>query len=150
MPATFEFDNGVAVVITEAAIRDYAGMYLVKEKGGLVGKLSPKLGQEKIKVETDSFPHRTPWRVISVADRVGGLLETNILTSLNEPCRIEDTSWIKPCRTRSHGGTGMSCRTARSLRETTSIQTSTTSILQHAMAWMHMDLRICGDSLVLR
>ncbi|MDC7166539.1 glycoside hydrolase family 97 catalytic domain-containing protein, partial [Bacteroides uniformis] len=40
-----------------------------------------------------------PWRVISVADRVGGLLETNILTSLNEPCRIEDTSWIKPCRT---------------------------------------------------
>lgn len=85
--------------ITEAAIRDYAGMYLVKEKGGLVGKLSPKLGQEKIKVETDSFPHRTPWRVISVADRVGGLLETNILTSLNEPCRIEDTSWIKPCRT---------------------------------------------------
>lgn len=39
------------------------------------------------------------WRVISVADRVGGLLETNILTSLNEPCRIEDTSWIKPCRT---------------------------------------------------
>lgn len=97
--ATFEFDNGVAVAITEAAIRDYAGMYLVKEKGGLVGKLSPKLGQEKIKVETDSFPHRTPWRVISVADRVGGLLETNILTSLNEPCRIEDTSWIKPCRT---------------------------------------------------
>ena len=99
MPATFEFDNGVAVAITEAAIRDYAGMYLMKEKGGLVGKLSPKLGQEKIKVETDSFPHRTPWRVISVADRVGGLLETNILTSLNEPCRIEDTSWIKPCRT---------------------------------------------------
>ena len=88
MPATFEFDNGVAVAITEAAIRDYAGMYLMKEKGGLVGKLSPKLGQEKIKVETDSFPHRTPWRVISVADRVGGLLETNILTSLNEPCRI--------------------------------------------------------------
>ena len=139
MPATFEFDNGVAVAITEAAIRDYAGMYLMKEKGGLTGKLSPKLGQEKIKVETDSFPHRTPWRVISVADRVGGLLETNILTSLNEPCRIEDTSWIKPCRTRSHGGTGMSCQTAPSLRETTSIQTSTTSILQHAMAWMHME-----------
>ena len=97
-PITDEFLNG-GVAITEAAIRDYAGMYLMKEKGGLVGKLSPKLGQEKIKVETDSFPHRTPWRVISVADRVGGLLETNILTSLNEPCRIEDTSWIKPCRT---------------------------------------------------
>ena len=50
-------------------------------------------------MEVNEFPHRTPWRVLSVADRVGGLLETNILTSLNEPCKIEDTSWIKPCRT---------------------------------------------------
>lgn len=99
MPVTLEFDNNVFLSITEAAIRDYAGMYLVKEKDQLLGKLSPRLGQEKIKVEIGEFPHHTPWRVISVADRVGGLLETNILTSLNEPCKIEDTSWIKPCRT---------------------------------------------------
>ncbi len=99
MPVTLEFDNGIYMSITEAAVRDYAGMYLVKEKNGFAGKLSPHLGQEKIKVEISEFPHRTPWRVLSVADRVGGLLETNILTSLNEPCKIEDTSWIKPCRT---------------------------------------------------
>ena len=30
-------------------LKDYLDVYLVKEKGGLVGKLSPKLGQEKIK-----------------------------------------------------------------------------------------------------
>lgn len=99
MPVTLEFDNGIYMSITEAAVRNYAGMYLVKEKNGFAGKLSPRLGQEKIKVEINEFPHRTPWRVLSVADRVGGLLETNILTSLNEPCKIEDTSWIKPCRT---------------------------------------------------
>lgn len=99
MPVTLEFENGVFMSITEAAIRDYAGMYLVKEKDAFTGKLSPRLGQEKIKVEINEFPHRTPWRVISVSDRIGGLLETNILTSLNEPCKIEDTSWIKPCRT---------------------------------------------------
>ena len=99
MPVTLEFENGVIMSITEAAIRDYAGMYLVKEKDAFAGKLSPRLGQEKIKVEINEFPHRTPWRVISVSDRIGGLLETNILTSLNEPCKIEDTSWIKPCRT---------------------------------------------------
>lgn len=98
MPATFEFENGVAVSITEAAIRNYAGMYLMKEHDGLTGKLSPKLGQEKIKVEIDSFPHCTPWRVILIAEQVGRLLESNILTSLNEPCKIEDTSWIKPYR----------------------------------------------------
>lgn len=99
MPVTLEFENGVFMSITEAAIRDYAGMYLVKEKDAFAGKLSPRLGQEKIKVEINEFPHRTPWRVISVSDRIGGLLETNIFTSLNEPCKIEDTSWIKPCRT---------------------------------------------------
>ena len=99
MAVTLEFENGVFMSITEAAIRDYAGMYLVKEKDAFAGKLSPRLGQEKIKVEINEFPHRTPWRVISVSDRIGGLLETNILTSLNEPCKIEDTSWIKPCRT---------------------------------------------------
>ncbi len=99
MPVTLEFDNGIYMSITEAAVRDYAGMYLVKEKNGFAGKLSSRLGQEKIKVEINEFPHRTPWRVLSVADRVGGLLETDILTSLNEPCKIEDTSWIKPCRT---------------------------------------------------
>ncbi|MCD7941361.1 MAG: glycoside hydrolase family 97 protein [Bacteroides intestinalis] len=99
MPVTLEFENGVFMSITEAAIRDYAGMYLVKEKYAFTGKLSPRLGQEKIKVEINEFPHRTPWRVISVSDRIGGLLETNILTSLNEPCKIEDASWIKPCRT---------------------------------------------------
>lgn len=99
MPVTLEFENGTFMSITEAAIRDYAGMYLVKEKNGFTGKLSPRIGQEKIKVEIKEFPHRTPWRVLSISDRVGGLLETNILTSLNEPCKIEDTSWIKPCRT---------------------------------------------------
>lgn len=99
MPVTFEFGNKTFASITEAAVRDYTGMYLMKEENKLVGKLSPRLGQEKIKVEITSFPHHTPWRVISVADRIGALLETNILTSLNEPCKLEDTSWIKPCRT---------------------------------------------------
>lgn len=99
MPVTLEFSDKFFVSITEAAVRDYAGMYLMKEKGKLTGKLSPHLGQEKIKVEVTAFPHCTPWRVISIAERIGALLETNILTSLNEPCKIEDTSWIKPCRT---------------------------------------------------
>lgn len=99
MPLTLEYPGGPYVSITEAALRNYAGMYLMKSGDRLDGKLSPRLGQEKIKVTIDRFPHQTPWRVLSVADRPGGLLETDILTHLNEPCRIEDTSWIEPCRT---------------------------------------------------
>ncbi len=97
MPSTFHFP-GAYLSITEAAVVDYAGMYLCKQQGKLVGKLSPHLGQEKVKVSIDEFPHRTPWRVIMVSDRIGALIESNILSSLCPPCKIEDTSWIKPCR----------------------------------------------------
>lgn len=98
MPALFEYPNHVFMAITEASVRDYAGMYLWKENGCLHGKLSPKLGQEKIKVEA-SLPHRSPWRVFMISDRVGALIESDLLTNLNDPCKIEDTSWIKPGKT---------------------------------------------------
>lgn len=100
MPVTMEYPGeGLFVSITEAAILDYAGMYLTKNGDMFEGKLSPKPGQERIKVEIEAFPHRTPWRVISVSDTMEAIMESNILTSLNEPCRIEDTSWIEPCST---------------------------------------------------
>jgi len=98
MPALFEFPNHVYMSITEAAVRDYAGMYLWKEGTSLLGKLSPKIDQEQIKVEA-SLPHQSPWRVMMISDRVGAFIESDILTNLNEPCKIEDTSWIKPGRT---------------------------------------------------
>ena len=98
MPALFEFPNHIFMAITEAAVRDYAGMYLWKENGLLQGKLSPKLNQERIKVEA-SLPHQSPWRVFMISDQVGDLIESDLLTNLNEPCKIEDTSWIKPGKT---------------------------------------------------
>jgi alpha-glucosidase len=98
MPVLFEFPHNVFMAITEASVRDYAGMYLWKEGGILHGKLSPKLGQEQIKVVA-TLPHHSPWRVMMVSDRIGALIESNILTNLNEPCKIADTSWIKPGKT---------------------------------------------------
>ena len=98
MPALFEFPNNIYMAITEAAVRDYAGMYLWKEGENILGKLSPKIGQEEIKVEAN-LPHRSPWRVLMISKRVGGLIESNLLTNLNEPCKLEDVSWIKPGKT---------------------------------------------------
>lgn len=98
MPIMLEYPNNIFMSITEAAVVDYAGMYLMKENGMFVGKLSPLPGQTKIKVKAD-IPHRTPWRVISISDRVGAIIESNILTNLNEPCKIEDTSWLRPGKT---------------------------------------------------
>ena len=98
MPVLFQFPNNVNMAITEAAVRDYAGMYLMKEDGILKSKLSPSLKNPKIKVEA-KLPHKSPWRVFMISDRIGTLIESNILTNLNEPCKIQDTSWIKPGKT---------------------------------------------------
>ncbi|WP_445736874.1 glycoside hydrolase family 97 protein [Mariniflexile sp.] len=105
MPTLFEFPNKTYMAITEANLRNYAGMYLKKQDNRLISQLSPKQGQTKIKVEA-TLPHQSPWRVILVSDHIGGLIESNIITSLNEPSKIEDTSWIKPGKTSFHWWNG--------------------------------------------
>ncbi len=95
MPATFAFNNTVFLAVTEANVTDFAGMYLCKENGVLTSKLSPLPGQEKEKVKAN-LPHQTPWRVAMIGDRIGTLMESDILTHLADPCKIEDTSWIRP------------------------------------------------------
>lgn len=95
LPTLLEFPGRLYVAFTEAALRNYAGMYLMKHDGNLVSRLSPWPGQTEIKVKAD-LPHYTPWRVIMIGDRMGALIESNILTNLNEPTKIKDLSWIKP------------------------------------------------------
>lgn len=105
MPTLFEFPGKLFMAITEANLRNYAGMYLKKHEGQLVSQLSPLPGQNDVKVKAN-LPHRTPWRVMMISDRIGGLLESNILTSLNEPSKIKDVSWIKPGKTSFHWWNG--------------------------------------------
>jgi len=95
MPALFQFPNNIYMAITEAALLDYAGMYLIKHKGIICSQLSPLPGLNGIKVKAN-LPHKSPWRVMLISDRVGALIESNIITSLNEPTAIKDVSWIKP------------------------------------------------------
>ncbi len=99
LPALFEFNSGIYMAITEAALVDYAGMYLAKSTNSiLTSKLSPWPSDTTIKVKS-SLPHKSPWRVILISDRIGSLIESNIITSLNEPCKIKSTDWIKPGKT---------------------------------------------------
>jgi alpha-glucosidase len=98
MPALFELPANIFVGITEAELVDYAGMYLVKHNGVLTSRLSPLPHQTSVKVK-EALPHRSPWRVMLISDRVGALIESNIITTLNEPSAIKDVSWIKPGKT---------------------------------------------------
>jgi alpha-glucosidase len=98
MPVLFSFSDSLYLAITEAALLDYAGMYLVKTKSGIVSKLSPNPSRRGYAVIT-SLPHVSPWRVIMVGRYAGRFLETNILTDLSPPNRISDLSWLKPGKT---------------------------------------------------
>lgn len=105
MPALFEFPGKVYMAITEANLLNYAGMSLIKRNGVLSSQLSPLPGQSSVKVKAD-LPHHTPWRVMMISDRVGALIESNILTDLAEPCKIKDLSWLKPGKATFHWWNG--------------------------------------------
>ncbi len=92
------------MVITEAQLTDYAGMYLVAHNGVLQSNLSPLPG-DTICVKAD-LPHQTPWRVLFIGPRPGAFLESNLLTDLNEPSAIKDPSWIRPGKTDFHWWNG--------------------------------------------
>ena len=96
MPLTLALDNGTYLAITEAALRHYAGMSLVRPvntEAELVCRLTPRPDGTKV---VRDLPMQTPWRVALVGERAGALLESNTLYCLNEPNAIGDTSWIKP------------------------------------------------------
>ena len=40
----------------------------------------------------------SPWRTIIVSDDARNILASRITLNLNEPCKIEDTSWIHPVK----------------------------------------------------
>lgn len=97
MPALFQY-NDVYMAVTEAALVDYAGLYLVKQGQDLAGRLSPLPDGSGVCVKAE-LPHHSPWRVLLISDRVGALIESNIITDLNEPCKIADVSWLHPGKT---------------------------------------------------
>jgi hypothetical protein len=43
-------------------------------------------------------PSQSPWRTIIVSDDAREILSSKMTLNLNEPCKIEDTSWIKPVK----------------------------------------------------
>lgn len=97
LPVTFMANENLFFSISEANITDYAGMYLVKQNGlTFKSKLSPDTIYNKISVRAKT-PAYSPWRVFLISNSPAGLIESNLLLNLNEPCKIDDAEqWIKP------------------------------------------------------
>ena len=93
-PFTIEAGEGRYFAIHEANLTDYAKMNLVNtEDYCLRAWLTPWSDGTKVYAST---PFQTPWRTMIIADDINELAMSRIMLNLNEPNRIEDTSWIRP------------------------------------------------------
>jgi alpha-glucosidase len=88
-PVTFKTRNNHYFAIHEAAIFEHAPFVLAN-----TDKNSFQLFQE---IEEENAT-KTSWRAFILGDNPGDLTESDLLVNLNEPCKIEDPSWIKPGR----------------------------------------------------
>jgi len=98
-PVTMVTADGLCLSIHEANLTDYSGMTLVPEEGvpySLAAELVP--WPDGVTRVLGSTPLVTPWRTIQVGERPGDLVESHLIQNLNEPCVIDDTSWIRPMK----------------------------------------------------
>jgi len=112
LPFLAEKSNGTFVMITEADLYDYPGLWLRGTGESSLTAVNPPfpktftqtgsaygLGQVK---ETYDYIARVkgtrtyPWRIFAVEDNEKGLVSNNMVYLLASPCSLEDVSWIKP------------------------------------------------------
>jgi alpha-glucosidase len=99
LPLLFECAGGVWAAVTEANVNEYAGAYLAHSGNGIfTTRLSPLPKEPDIAVRAN-LPHASPWRVVMIGDRIGRLVESDIVLNLNEPSAIKNPSWIKTGKT---------------------------------------------------
>jgi alpha-glucosidase len=90
-PVVFKTGTNNYFAIHEAAIFEHAPFVLTNRKGETRFSLTQF-------VETGGKAAKTSWRAFILGKTPGDLIESDLLVNLNEPCKIEDVSWIKPGR----------------------------------------------------
>ena len=99
-PLTIEYEKDLYLAIHEAALEDYASINLTPRSGAdgavrLLTALTPWQNGVKVYAKGEL---KSPWRTMIISQTAGGLLASRLMLNLNEPSRIEDTSWIEPGR----------------------------------------------------
>lgn len=89
--------DGIYINLHEAALINYACMHLDLDDKNFIFQswLTPDANGTKGHLQA---PCNTPWRTIIVSDDARDILASNITLNLNDPNKIEDTSWIKPMK----------------------------------------------------
>lgn len=89
--------DGIYVNIHEAALVDYSCMHLDLDDKNFIftSQLTPDAQGNMAHMQT---PCKTPWRTVIISDDARDMLSSNLILNLNDPCKYEDTSWIKPVK----------------------------------------------------
>jgi len=110
LPVLVDIPDGPKIAVTEADLQDYPGLYL-RGTGefSLSGKFpAVALKEEQTRDRTVKVIRRAdyiartrgerafPWRILVIAEKDAGLIESQIVYKLAPPSRIDDPSWIKP------------------------------------------------------
>lgn len=96
-PLMLKSNDGLYINIHEAALVNYPAMHLNLDAQTFLmsSHLTPDKNGTKGYIQTGST---SPWRTIIVSDDARNILASNLIVNLNEPCKLEDTSWIKPTK----------------------------------------------------
>lgn len=96
-PMLLKTADPVYVNIHEAALVGYPAMLLDVDTSAR--SMRTHLVPDRLGVKAYlQLPFNTPWRTLIVSDDARDILASQMILNLNEPCRIEDTSWIKPMK----------------------------------------------------
>ena len=97
-PIMMKTSKKIYLNIFEASLVDYPAMHLLynKKKKIFTAALAPT-PIEGIKAFMQT-PCNTPWRTIFITDDARDILASSMILNLNEPCKIENTTWIKPVK----------------------------------------------------
>jgi alpha-glucosidase len=110
LPLLVDIGNGKKVVILEADLEEYPGMFLDinKTRQGFKGVYAPYPLEEKqtginyIPVKRAEYIAKTsgtrnfPWRAVVISENDKDLLNQDIVQKLASPPRLNDISWIEP------------------------------------------------------
>ncbi len=94
-PVALEVNDSLCMAIMDANLTDYSTMNFSHEGTVLKADLVPWKNGDKVRVWATRV---SPWRAIIIGRTAADLLLSRMALNLNEPCKIQDTSWIKPTK----------------------------------------------------
>ncbi|RKR09793.1 glycosyl hydrolase family 97 [Flavobacterium sp. 90] len=89
--------DGIYINLHEAALINYSCMHLNLDDKNMIFEswLTPDAKGDKGYMQA---PSHSPWRTIMVSDNATEILSSKMTLNLNDPSKIDDTSWIKPVK----------------------------------------------------